>query len=432
MKKLSLALAAIMLLLLFASCGGPSNLTAATLRKLADKKGYVYYSHDNSSDYILALKFDINANTAFRVDLKNGNIKESDSAVFDFRLVDDDTINSEFFRVDRARKIYVSEKNDFIIFTEQDDPDSIRDALVFYNERIKNNIVTWYNGDREPIWDDSLDPFDELIAQYEAFSNMSDGSAKKTTVQTTAAQEQEPETTAATLPILTEPTSALLPSTVAPTQPETILLTDPTIPTTAPPITSAPANPYVPEGDSYNVGNSIFFGKYDQNNNPSDAEPIEWIVLRKEGMQYLVISKYALDCMQYNSRAGDTTWETCSLRAWLNGSFFRSAFAPEEQPRVLVSELPSQDRVFCLSSAEVRTYLPQAGQRMALATQSAVQRGAYTENGFAGWWLRDAGDTAATAARVNIHGQIKTSESTEGGVERRDFAVRPAMWIYMG
>ena len=65
------------------------------------------------------------------------------------------------------------------------------------------------------------------------------------------------------------------------------------------------------------VGDIVYFGAYEQDNNTSNGkEDIEWIVLAKENGKVLVISKYALDCQEYNSTYTDVTWEACSLRTW--------------------------------------------------------------------------------------------------------------------
>lgn len=63
-------------------------------------------------------------------------------------------------------------------------------------------------------------------------------------------------------------------------------------------------------------------------------------MLDKKGGRILVISKYALDCKTYNKNYDGVTWESCSLRAWLNDDFINTAFSKEEKaaiPTVTVS-----------------------------------------------------------------------------------------------
>ena len=76
------------------------------------------------------------------------------------------------------------------------------------------------------------------------------------------------------------------------------------------------------------AGDIVSFGTYEQDNNTSNGkENIEWLVLAKEGKRVLIISKYVLDCQQYNSTRTSVTWETCSLRKWLNETFLNAAFS---------------------------------------------------------------------------------------------------------
>lgn len=181
---------------------------------------------------------------------------------------------------------------------------------------------------------------------------------------------------------------------------------------------------------NYQIGDVIRFGMFNQDNNDANGtEPIEWIVLDTDGNRMLVISRYALDCKPYNNIPGNTSWAECSLRYWLNNSFLYDAFTKEEQQKISTINSPLTDKIFVLSVSEVSHYFASAPSRMTSATQTAVANGSYQENDVCGWWLRDMGDTSQIAARVNIHGEIVTYDSTEGGVERSDYSVRPAMWI---
>ena len=83
------------------------------------------------------------------------------------------------------------------------------------------------------------------------------------------------------------------------------------------------------------VGDTYTFGAYEQDNSTSNGkEAIEWTVLDKDGMSLLLISKQALDCQQYNTSYTDVTWESCSLRKWMNGTFLNKAFNAEEQAQI--------------------------------------------------------------------------------------------------
>lgn len=197
-----------------------------------------------------------------------------------------------------------------------------------------------------------------------------------------------------------------------------------------------------------NVGDIIVFGTYEQDNNTSNGkENIEWLVLAKEDNKILVISDKALDCQEYNPSWSDVTWETCSLRQWLNNDFINDAFSDDEKamiPTVTVSAdnnpeydtdpgNATQDQVFLLSIVEARKYFASSESRMCVPTAYAISNGLYTSGRYSKdgegtclWWLRSPGDEQYRAADVFSDGIV----ASDGDNAREDEnAVRPAMWI---
>ena len=191
------------------------------------------------------------------------------------------------------------------------------------------------------------------------------------------------------------------------------------------------------------VGDYVFFGAYEQDNNTSNGkEDIEWLVLEVKDGKALVISKYALDCQQYNTSYTDVTWETCTLRKWLNNDFLGAAFSADEKsmiPTVTVSadknpdystnpSNTTQDQVFLLSITEANKYFSSDSARQCKPTEYAVAGGAYvnSSNGNCGWWLRSPGFRQYNAAYVDRDGVVIAGGSgVDGGLD----AVRPALWI---
>ena len=191
------------------------------------------------------------------------------------------------------------------------------------------------------------------------------------------------------------------------------------------------------------VGDYVFFGAYEQDNNTENGkEDIEWLVLEVKDGKALVISKYALDCKHYNTSYTDVTWETCTLRKWLNNDFLGAAFSADEKamiPTVTVSAdknpdystnpgNTTQDQVFLLSIPEANKYFNSDSARQCEPTDYAVANGAYvdSDNGNCWWWLRSPGYGQDDAADVDCDGDVY-----EGGyfVYFDDIAVRPALWI---
>ena len=198
------------------------------------------------------------------------------------------------------------------------------------------------------------------------------------------------------------------------------------------------------------TGDYVFFGAYEQDNNTSNGkEDIEWLVLEVKDGKALVISKYALDCKQYNTSYTDVTWETCTLRKWLNNDFINAGFNADE--KAMISSVTvsadknpeystnpgnaTQDQVFLLSITEAYKYFSSDSARQCKPTEYAVARGAYVNryDGNCWWWLRSPGDSQFHAADVLEDGDVYENGSDVNGhgnyVNIGNSAVRPALWI---
>lgn len=190
-------------------------------------------------------------------------------------------------------------------------------------------------------------------------------------------------------------------------------------------------------------GDTVFLGTYEQDNNTSNGkEDIAWLVLEVKDGKALVVSKYALDCKQYNTSNTDVTWETCTLRKWLNNDFINAAFSSYEKamiPTVTVSAdknpdysanpgNATQDQVFLLSITEANKYFNSTGARQCEPTDYAVANGSWESDSgnFCWWWLRSPGVTQDSAAYVYSGGDVIESGNA---VDIGTSAVRPAMWI---
>ena len=195
------------------------------------------------------------------------------------------------------------------------------------------------------------------------------------------------------------------------------------------------------------VGETVFFGRYEQDNDlENGSEPIEWLVLAKEGNRLLVVSKYALDRQPYNTAYTSITWETCTLRKWLNSTFLSAAFSEDEQrmiPTVTVSmdkdpyhsasSGSTKDRVFLLSMPEVDRYFSSDEARKCEPTEYAIGQGVYSSSSNSSgskvtcwWWLRSSAVDSYRAVYVYYDGSVSASGIS---VNFANDAVRPALWI---
>ena len=204
------------------------------------------------------------------------------------------------------------------------------------------------------------------------------------------------------------------------------------------------------------VGDYVTFGRYEQDNDlDNGAEPIEWYVLEGQDGKALLISEYGLDAMPYNEEKVDVTWETCTLRGWLNGEFMATAFTDDEKSAILLTNVDNsdgqgfgkwsdttggndtQDQVFLLSYAEADGYFGvpylQAHARSRKApTAYALAKGAYTDPNYTAasfdaagwWWLRSPGSSQQSAATVFCDGSVSGF-----GVDNDAGCVCPALWV---
>ena len=200
------------------------------------------------------------------------------------------------------------------------------------------------------------------------------------------------------------------------------------------------------------VGDSICLGTYEQDNLGGQQEAIEWIVLETKGNNALLLSRYGLEAGQpFLNRYAACTWETSSVREWLNGDFLNNVFTSAESGCILETWVDNGkaqgnpkwstqggestlDRLFLLSYAEAVTYFGTNEARRCAPTDYALSQGAWTydkyspEGRLSGvWWLRSPGETRNYAACVDLQG----SALYQNSVGNNYVCVRPAMWVDM-
>ena len=91
------------------------------------------------------------------------------------------------------------------------------------------------------------------------------------------------------------------------------------------------------ENRVYNPDSTMKFGNY--------HGAVEWLVLYKKDGKALLISKYCLDAKEYdkNENNESVTWETSTLRQWLNSCFINEAFTDEEKALICGTHLQNPD-----------------------------------------------------------------------------------------
>ena len=189
-------------------------------------------------------------------------------------------------------------------------------------------------------------------------------------------------------------------------------------------------------------GAVVVFGRFEQDEVYANGkEPLEWIVLEARGDAVMLITRYVIAGQPYHFKSAEVTWQSCSLRQWLNRDFLQAAFTPAEREALLTTAVDNSraqgypkwtasggadtgDQIFLLSWAEAEKYFPGQADLRCAPTPMAVHQGAVARaGGHAWWWLRSPGDYAYRAARVTDTGTRFYSL-----VECDDIGVRPVLW----
>ncbi len=204
------------------------------------------------------------------------------------------------------------------------------------------------------------------------------------------------------------------------------------------------------------IGETIKFGSYEQDYPADGKDAIEWIVLDKTKNGIFVISKYILDSMPYNMEWVDVTWETCSLRKWLNNKFYNVAFNKTEKSMIKKTTVKTgenynyhsdggkntKDKIFLLSMDEItdskygfEKWNSYEVDRRTSATKYAAAQGAYYDDrypteeniGSCWWWLRTPGIQLCHATLISLMGTVQGSGSNVDSYYGA--GVRPAMYL---
>jgi len=202
---------------------------------------------------------------------------------------------------------------------------------------------------------------------------------------------------------------------------------------------------YFFDGTATSKYNTVFFGRYEQDNNTSNGpEAIEWLVLDRNGDELLLLSLKTLDCQQYSSRSS-VTWSNSALRTWLNNTFYQSAFTTREKQQIKLSyiETPTnpqygtsggsatQDYVFVPSVNEIEHYFVSAGIQLDYGRTAYCHSKTGTNSEHL-VWLRSTGALSNTACSLasSVLSQHKVWLSYYGDyVTKRHGEVRPAIWV---
>ena len=233
-----------------------------------------------------------------------------------------------------------------------------------------------------------------------------------------------------------------------------------------------PAISLVVDGAAANIegkqGSSVYFGNYWQSSDGNDGyavEPIKWRVLENDSTnkKLFLLSDKNLDCKTFNETNISVTWDTCTVRAWLNGydensnnnqqdfspataNFKDNAFSTGEYSAVNETSIDNNnDKVFLLSDEEalngdygfwkysIHDDPAREAEITDYARHQGVNEGHYP--GYGNWWLRSP-ITYNPSAVYNYWATAVsyTGDFTGGNVRVNGdgYAVRPALNLDLG
>ena len=168
-----------------------------------------------------------------------------------------------------------------------------------------------------------------------------------------------------------------------------------------------------------------------------EKQDIEWEVLKysADKKSALVISRYIVGHRAYEDNSKEATWESCSLRKWLNETFFKKAFTKAERALIKTTAVAdpantryktkggnkTKDKLFIMSEKEYKKYYGQTGKN----DSSYDALGFYTTSGKTDdLWLRTPGENRGKAVTHDSAGVYR-----DGDAIYMSRSVRPMFWI---
>ena len=185
-------------------------------------------------------------------------------------------------------------------------------------------------------------------------------------------------------------------------------------------------------------GDRIYFGGY------------RWIVLDIEDNHALIITEQIIFRKQFHHVLGPVTWETSTLRHYLNNEFFES-FSETERNHIRKTNITTannpwfwtnggndtEDYIFLLCLFEVVYYFGDSGQLLDRLphtfdivdeyNNARLARDEYNTPWW--WWLRSPGNESFRAAGIFSSGHLGVAGN---GVIWDGGGVRPVLWLNIG
>lgn len=201
-------------------------------------------------------------------------------------------------------------------------------------------------------------------------------------------------------------------------------------------------------------------------------EPIKWRVLNRNGNDAFLLADVVLDTQRYNTNNTSVTWETSSMRSWLNGygtsvnqprtdysrkNFIDTAFTASQKNAIYTTNVVNNnninygtaggsntsDKIFLLSESEVyntataekygfvKAHHTDDEAKRSYCSTYAYAMGVGAEKDFiaVNWWLRSPGEYRNYAAGVLSNGYVAGFGTDVDNYPYSIGGVRPALHL---
>ena len=185
---------------------------------------------------------------------------------------------------------------------------------------------------------------------------------------------------------------------------------------------------------------------------------MDWRVLNVQGKRALIITENIIELRRYNVELKEVTWETCTLRKYLNGEFY-AKFTKEDQGRIAETKISNPDnlwygtkggndttdKIFLLSLEEADKYFGNSGDYInkirkehkdgkwvpandgyGFSNENDSGRIAKYNDKALWWWLRSPGYSSKIAVLVYVDGTVYVHGSD---VSNGNLGLRPALFL---
>ena len=170
----------------------------------------------------------------------------------------------------------------------------------------------------------------------------------------------------------------------------------------------------------------------------SDVNDMEWIVLDEKDDKYLLLSKYCILSFIFHNDYGKLNWNNSLLRYYLNNQFYELSFYESERAEIYRNDVENinpnifgkdfgvntYDDIFMLSVEECEKYFSDDDSR--IAKYKKIDDNGEIEYINVYYWTRTKGFNEYDIATINSDGSINYYGYD---IMTSEIYIRPAMWV---